>query len=75
MISGFAFLLLLFFLKQSGLSAGSIKNLAIDAQANADKLKGKPGHAHAQKRATELKQAAVKSTRAAKSPPQWPQSR
>ena len=40
MISGFAFLLLLFFLRQSGLTAGSIKNLAIDAQANADKLRG-----------------------------------
>jgi hypothetical protein len=73
-ISGFAFLLLLFFLKQSGLTASSIKNLAIDAQANSDKLRGKPGHAQAQKRASELQKASLKSTRAEKAPPAWPQS-
>lgn len=82
MISGFAFLLLLFFLKQSGLSAGSIRNLAIDAQADAAKKRAdahkSPAHEaaaqHAEKKAGDLAKAASKANRAAKAPAPWPQA-
>jgi hypothetical protein len=74
MISGFAFLLLLFFLKQSGLTAKGIRDLAIDARAEAQKAKGTPAAPAKEKRAAELEKAAVKAERAAKAPPAWPQT-
>lgn len=73
MISGFAFLLLLFFLKQGGFSSKTIRDLAIDARADAEKKRGTPAYAQAHKRASDLSKAAVKVTRADEGPKPWPQ--
>jgi hypothetical protein len=72
-ISGFAFLLLLFFLKQSGLTAKGIRDLAIDAKAAAEKARGTPSFPAKEKRAADLAKAANKAASASKAPPEWPQ--